>query len=55
MIYNAIVLSQSEEVGSFGSRTKGIVIVFRGDITPGSYNLVYDPQEPSITQVRLKR
>lgn len=47
MIYNAIVLSQSEEVGSFGSRTKGIVIVFRGDITPGSYNLVYDPQEPS--------
>lgn len=47
MIYNAIVLSQSEEVDSFGSRTKGIVIVFRGDITPGSYNLVYDPQEPS--------
>ena len=47
MIYNVIVLSQSEEVGSTGSRTKGVFIVFRGDITPGSYNLFYDPQEPS--------
>lgn len=47
MVYNAIILSQSEEVGSLGSRTKGAVIVFRGDITPGSYNLFYDPQEPS--------
>ena len=47
MVYNAIVLSQSEDVGSSGSRTKGVIIVFRGDITPGSYNLFYDPQEPS--------
>lgn len=44
--YNVIVLAQGEYVGSLGSKAKGAVIVFRGDFTPGSYNLVYDPQEP---------
>ena len=46
MIYNAIVLAQGEYVGSYGSRAKGAIIVFRGDFTPGTHNLVFDPQQP---------
>ena len=46
LIYNAIVLAQGEYVGSFGSRSKGVVIVFQGDFTPGTYNLVFDPEQP---------
>jgi len=46
LIYNAIVLAQGEYVGSLGSRVKGAVIVFRGDFTPGTYNLVFDPEQP---------
>ena len=33
VIYNAIVLSQGDYVGSLGSRAKGAIIVFRGDFT----------------------
>lgn len=46
LIYNAIVLAQGEYVGSFGSRAKGAIIVFQGDFTPGTYNLVFDPEQP---------
>lgn len=46
VIYNAIVLSQGDYVGSLGSRAKGAIIVFRGDFTPGTHNLVFDPQQP---------
>lgn len=43
LIYNAIMLSQADYVGSLGSRAKGAIIVFRGDFTPGTHNLVFDP------------
>lgn len=46
LIYNAIVLAQGEYVGSFGSKSKGVIIVFRGDFTPGTHNLVFDPEQP---------
>ena len=46
MIYNAIVLSQGDYVGVLGSKAKGAIIVFRGDFTPGTHNLVFDPQQP---------
>ena len=46
LIYNAIMLSQADYVGSLGSRAKGAIIVFRGDFTPGTHNLVFDPQQP---------
>ena len=45
-VYNAIMLSQTEEVGYFGSKTKGVFIVFRGDFTSGIYNLAFDPEQP---------
>ena len=46
LIYNAIVLAQGETVGDFGQRTKGAIIVFRGNYTAGIHNLVFDPQQP---------
>ena len=46
LIYNAIVLAQGEYVGSLGSRVKGAIIVFQGDFTPGTHNLVFDPEQP---------
>ena len=46
LIYNAIVLSQGEYVGVLGSKAKGAIIVFRGDFTPGTHNIVFDPQQP---------
>jgi len=46
-VYNAIMLSQTENVGSFGSQTKCVIIVFRGNFTPGTYNLTFDPEHPS--------
>lgn len=46
LIYNAIVLSQGDYVGVLGSKAKGAIIVFRGDFTPGTHNLVFDPQQP---------
>ena len=46
LIYNAIVLAQGDYVGTLGSKTKGAIIVFRGDFTPGTHNLVFDPQQP---------
>ena len=45
-VYNAIMLSQTEQVGYFGSKTKGVVIVFKGDFASGTYNLVFDPEQP---------
>ena len=44
--YKAIVLGQSEYVGSVGSRGKGVFIVFRGDFTAGTHNLAFDPEQP---------
>jgi hypothetical protein len=46
-VYNAIMLSQTESVGSLGSQTKCVIIVFRGNFTPGTYNLAFDPEHPS--------
>lgn len=46
LIYNVIVLAQGEYVGSLGSRVKGAIIVFQGDFTPGTHNLVFDPEQP---------
>lgn len=40
--YNAIVLSQGKFVGEAGGEGKGVAIVFRGDITPGTYTLSND-------------
>ena len=45
-VYNAIMLSQTEEVGYFGTKTKGVFIVFQGDFTSGTYNLAFNPQQP---------
>jgi hypothetical protein len=45
-VYNAIMLSQTETIGYFGTKTKGVFIVFRGDFTSGTYNLVFDPEQP---------
>lgn len=45
-IYNVLVLSQSEQLGTYGSKSKGAVIVFKGNFTPGTHNLVLDPQQP---------
>ncbi|MBR2770524.1 MAG: hypothetical protein IKD78_00680 [Bacteroidales bacterium] len=41
LIYNAIVLSQADYVGSLGSRAKGAIIVFRGDYTSGTPTMHY--------------
>ena len=38
-VYNAIVLSQGQMIGNNGGEGRGVVIVFRGNITPGTYNL----------------
>ena len=46
LIYNAIVLSQGDYVGVLGSKAKGAIIVFRGDYTSGTHDLVFDPQQP---------
>lgn len=45
-VYNVIMLSQTEEVGYFGSKTKGVFIVFSGDFESGTYNLAFDPEQP---------
>lgn len=45
-VYNAIMLSQTEEIGYFGSKTKGVFIVFSGDFASGTYNLAFDPEQP---------
>ena len=45
-VYNAIMLSQTEEIGYFGSKTKGVFIVFKDDLTAGTYNLASDPEQP---------
>lgn len=45
-VYNAIMLSQTEEVGYFGSKTKGVFIVFKDDFASGIYNLAFDPEQP---------
>ena len=45
-VYNAIMLSQTEEIGYFGSKTKGVFIVVSGDFESGTYNLAFDPEQP---------
>ena len=45
-VYNAIMLSQTEEIGYFGSKTKGVFIVFKDDFASGIYNLAFDPEQP---------
>ena len=45
-VYNAIMLSQTEEIGYFGSKTKGVFIVFKDDFESGTYNLAFDPEQP---------
>ena len=47
-IYNAIVLSQGQLIGN-GGEGQGVVIVFRGDITSGTYTMSFDPQQPEVT------
>ena len=46
-IYNAIMLSQTESVGYLGSQTKCVIIVFKGNFTPGTHNLAFDPEHPT--------
>ena len=46
-IYNAIVLSQGEMIGNSGGEGKGIVIVFRGDITAGTHSLTFNHEDPT--------
>jgi hypothetical protein len=47
LIYNDIVLWNSEEWNPATTFSHGVVIVFQGDITPGTYNLTFDPQHPT--------
>ncbi len=46
-IYNAIVFSQGQMTGDNSGEGKGIVIVFRGDFTSGTYNMTFDPANPT--------
>ena len=46
-VYNALLLTQSESVGDYGSNGKAAVIVFRGDFTSGTHNLVFDAEHPT--------
>ena len=38
-IYNAIVISQGQMIGNNSAEGRGVVIVFKGNINPGTYNL----------------
>ena len=42
-IYNAIVLSNGQIIGN-GGEGQGVVILFRGDITDGTYTMSFDPE-----------
>lgn len=46
-IYNAIVFSQGQMIGNNGGEGRGIVIIFRGDFTAGTYNMTFDPAHPT--------
>lgn len=47
--YNAIVLSQGQMIGNNGGEGKGVVIVFQGAITAGTYNPTYNPLNPTVS------
>ncbi len=47
--YNAIVLSQSQMTGENGGKGEGVVIVFQGAITAGTYNPTFDPYNPTVS------
>lgn len=38
-VYNAIVLSQGQMIGNTGGEGRGVTILFKGNINPGTYNL----------------
>ena len=38
-VYNAIVLSQGQMIGNTGGEGRGVTILFKGNITAGTYNL----------------
>ena len=47
--YNAIVLSQSQMIGENGGEGKGVIMVFQGAITAGTYNPQFDPANPNVS------
>ena len=47
--YNAIVLSQSQMIGNNGGEGEGVIIVFQGAITAGTYNPTYNPLNPTVS------
>lgn len=47
--YNAIVLSQGQMIGNNGGEGRGVVIVFQGAITAGTYNPQFDPANPNVS------
>lgn len=46
-IYNAIVFSHGQMTGNNGGEGQGVVIIFRGDLTAGTYNMTFDPAHPT--------
>lgn len=46
-IYNAISFLDSKLIGDEGGEGQGVVIVFQGDITPGTHEIVFDPEHPT--------
>ena len=45
--YNAIAFLDSKLIGNEGGEGQGVVIVFQGDITPGTHELSFDPEHPT--------
>jgi hypothetical protein len=46
--YNAIILSQGQMIGNNGGEGKGVVIVFQGAITTGTFHPTFDPLNPAV-------
>lgn len=44
--YNAIVMSQNEMAGFYGGNGKGVFLIFKGNFESGTYNLLFNPQNP---------
>ena len=44
-VYNAIVLSQGQMIGNTGGEGRGVTILFKGDINPGTYNFTGNDEE----------
>ena len=47
--YNAIVLSQGQMIGNNGGEGRGVIMVFQGAITAGTYNPQFDPANPNVS------